>query len=101
MAMHYEIREQDPPLPAGQLVLDSAAVEDRDEPAAELNPGRSRWVQPCSNLVSTRLVDNRLDPARGSERKHDGATDQLRVWPGHHRRQRRRARPEGRAARER
>lgn len=40
VAVEREIREGDPPLPSGQLILDSSSLDPGDERAAQLDPGR-------------------------------------------------------------
>jgi hypothetical protein len=46
----HEVREEQATLPAGEALLDAAAVELHHEVSAELHVGVVRALQPCSNL---------------------------------------------------
>jgi predicted peroxiredoxin len=51
-----EVREREPPLPAGQLGLDTTALDAGDEPSAELDP---RLPQGSAKVTASASRDNR------------------------------------------
>jgi predicted small metal-binding protein len=54
-----EIREQQLSLPTRKLGFQAPSCDQDDHPTAELDAGRSHWLQPCCNVLARARIDNR------------------------------------------